>query len=134
MAVRSVIAWRQERRSMRAMVLERIGPVRGAALALAEVPVPEPGAGEVRLRVRCCAVCRTDLHVIEGDLPQAKMPVVPGHQIVGTVDAIGLGASRFEPGQRVGVAWLRGTCGRCEYCTSGRENLCESARFTGYHA
>jgi propanol-preferring alcohol dehydrogenase len=116
------------------MLLEHVAPVGASPLRLAEAPIPEPGPGEVRLKVRCCAVCRTDLHVIEGDLPQAKMPVVPGHQIVGTVDAAGPGAGRFRPGERVGVAWLRGTCGTCEYCSSGSENLCESARFTGYHA
>ena len=98
----------------------------------------------MRIRVRCCAICRTDLHVIEGDLPQEKLPIIPGHQIVGTIDKLGppLAASQSPPaasqslqlGQRVGVAWLRHTCGRCEFCAGGKENLCESARFTGYHA
>jgi propanol-preferring alcohol dehydrogenase len=94
----------------------------------------------VRIRVRCCAICRTDLHVIEGDLPQQKMPIIPGHQIVGVVDKLGppLAASPdaapLQFGQRVGVAWLRHTCGHCAFCTAGKENLCESARFTGYHA
>ncbi len=92
--------------------------------------------------MHCCAVCRTDLHVIEGDLPQEKMPIIPGHQIVGTVDKLGAGDAgrgtegnrRLQIGQRVGVAWLRHTCGQCGFCTRGQENLCESARFTGYHA
>jgi propanol-preferring alcohol dehydrogenase len=85
------------------------------------------------LRVSCCAICRTDLHVIEGDLPQEKLPIVPGHQIVGVVDALGEGCKRLKIGQRVGVAWLRHTCGSCEFCDSGRENLCGDQRFTGYH-
>jgi len=84
--------------------------------------------------VRCCAICRTDLHVIEGDLPKEKLPLIPGHQIVGVVDAVGEGCKRLKVGDRVGVAWLRHTCGVCEFCRSGRENLCESQRFTGYHA
>jgi propanol-preferring alcohol dehydrogenase len=90
--------------------------------------------GEVRVKVSCCAVCRTDLHVIEGDLPRQKLPVVPGHQIIGTVDALGPGCRHLSVGQRVGIAWLRWTCGTCEFCQSGRENLCECPRFTGYHA
>ena len=84
--------------------------------------------------MHCCAICRTDLHVIEGDLTQQRLPIVPGHQIVGTVDALGPDCRRLQLGQRMGVAWLRHTCGGCGFCTSGRENLCESARFTGYHA
>ncbi len=119
---------------MKAMVLEQIAPIERSPLRLTDLPVPQPTNGEVRLKVRCCAICRTDLHVIEGDLPQQKLPIVPGHQAVGTVDALGPGAGRFEVGQRVGVAWLRWTCGRCGYCSAGRENLCEAARFTGYHA
>ena len=119
---------------MKAMLLERIAPIETSPLRLAELPLPEPQAGEVRLKVRCCAICRTDLHVIEGDLPQQKMPIIPGHQVVGTVDALGPDCRRFQLGQRVGVAWLRHTCGTCTYCSRGRENLCESARFTGYHA
>ena len=125
---------------MNAMLLRRIAPIDSAPLELVDLPTPEPGPGEVRIRVRCCAICRTDLHVIEGDLPPQKMPLVPGHQIVGIVDRLGppLAASRQEPplelGQRVGVAWLRHTCGHCGFCTRGQENLCESARFTGYHA
>ena len=119
---------------MKAMVLETISPIESQPLRLTEVPDPQPGPGEVRLKVRCCAVCRTDLHVIEGDLPARKLPVIPGHQVVGVVDAVAPGCSRLRVGQRVGVAWLRSTCGRCEFCRAGRENLCAEQRFTGYHA
>jgi len=119
---------------MKAVVLGQLAPIDSSPLQFAEVPIPEPGAGEVRLKVHCCAICRTDLHVIEGDLPREKMPIVPGHQIVGTVDRLGPGCGRIRVGQRVGVAWLRHTCGACGFCTRGQENLCESARFTGYHA
>jgi len=119
---------------MKAMVLERIAPIDTSPLKLKDVADPQPGAGEVRLKVRVCAICRTDLHVIEGDLPQEKLPIIPGHQIVGVVDAAGEDCRRFTEGERVGVAWLRHTCGRCRFCTSGRENLCEDQRFTGYHA
>ena len=119
---------------MRAMVLDEIGDVETSPLELRELSPPRPGPGEVRLRVRCCGICRTDLHVIEGELPRRKLPIIPGHQIVGTVDALGQGAGRFDVGRRVGVAWLRRTCGTCRFCRAGRENLCESQRFTGYHA
>lgn len=119
---------------MKAMVVERIAPIETSPLRWAEVPDPEPGPGEIRVAVRTCAICRTDLHVIEGDLPSAGLPRVPGHQIVGVVDALGPGCRRFNVGERVGVAWLRGACGKCEYCQSGRENLCDETRFTGYHA
>jgi len=119
---------------MKAMVLHEPAPISGAPLRLEEVPTPEPGPDEVRLRVSCCAICRTDLHVIEGDLPRAKLPIVPGHQVVGTVDALGSGCTQLRVGQRVGVAWLRQTCGRCAFCRAGRENLCEAPAFTGYHA
>jgi propanol-preferring alcohol dehydrogenase len=119
---------------MKAMRLEEIAPIDSAPLRLAEMPLPEPAAGEVRIKVNCCAICRTDLHVIEGDLPRQKLPVVPGHQVVGTVDALAPGCRRFAIGQRVGIAWLRQTCGQCRFCTAGQENLCEAACFTGYHA
>jgi propanol-preferring alcohol dehydrogenase len=98
----------------------------------AEMPRPEPAAGEVRLRVRACAVCRTDLHIVDGELSEARLPLVLGHQIVGVVDALGAGANRFSDGDRVGVSWLGWTDGTCGYCRSGRENLCAAARFTGY--
>jgi alcohol dehydrogenase, propanol-preferring len=119
---------------MRAMVLSETASIDSSPLALREVPDPNPGLGEVRVRVRCCALCRTDLHVIEGDLPPHKRPIIPGHQIVGIVDAIGPACRRLRMGQRVGIAWLRETCGQCEYCRSGRENLCPNAAFTGYDA
>jgi len=104
----------------------------GQPLRELELPAREPSAGEVLLEVACCGVCRTDLHLVDGELPEPKLPVVPGHQIVGRVVACGEGADRFDPGDRVGVPWLGWTCGRCRYCRSGRENLCERARFTGY--
>lgn len=119
---------------MKATLLENIADISTNPLKLADVPDPQPGPGEVLVRVRCCAICRTDLHVIEGDLPRAKLPVIPGHQVVGTVEKLGPGCRRLTPGQRVGIAWLRHTCGSCKFCVAGRENLCESQRFTGYHA
>lgn len=119
---------------MRAMVLFENSDIHSSPLKMTEYPDPVPAAEEVRLRVRCCGICRTDLHVIEGELPPAKTPVIPGHQIVGVVEALGAGCNRLKIGQRIGVAWLRQTCGGCEFCGLGRENLCEAARFTGYHA
>ena len=110
-----------------AMVLHA---ARGALLAESR-PLPEPGPGEIRLRVRACAVCRTDLHLQDGDLPMARFPVVPGHEIVGIVEACGAGVVAPTVGQRVGVPWLGGTCGRCRYCRAGRENLCDAPQFTG---
>jgi propanol-preferring alcohol dehydrogenase len=113
---------------MRAMILERAGE----PLRTAEVPLPEPGAGQVLLRVRCCAVCRTDLHVVDRELPDPDLPLIPGHQIVGVVEKTGEHTDGFTVGDRVGVPWLGWTDGECRYCLSGRENLCENARFTGY--
>jgi len=113
---------------MRAMVLERPGQ----PVVLRDLPVPEPGPGHVLLRVHACGVCRTDLHIVDGELLDPKLPLVLGHQIVGEVVRVGAGATRFVPGQRVGVPWLGWTCGECKYCRSGRENLCDRARFTGY--
>ncbi len=120
-------------KNMRAMVLEKPADVQAGPLVLRDVPVPEPGPGRVRVRVQVCGVCRTDLHIVEGELPQAKRPVVPGHEVVGIVDQVGKGVSTVREGDRVGVAWLQETCGRCEFCRAGRENLCGQARFTGYH-
>jgi propanol-preferring alcohol dehydrogenase len=117
---------------MRAMLLLAQAPIATAPLALSEVGIPAPGAGDLRVRVRACATCRTDLHVIEGDLPLRRSPLVPGHQAVGIVDACGPGAARFRPGDRVGIAWLRRTCGSCRFCLAGRENLCEDPAFTGW--
>jgi alcohol dehydrogenase, propanol-preferring len=113
---------------VRAVVLE----VPGGPLRVAEAPVPEPEEGQVLLRVHCCAVCRTDLHVVDGELPDPRLPLVPGHQIVGTVEKLGERTDSFTRGERVGVPWLGWTDGECRYCLSGRENLCENARFTGY--
>jgi propanol-preferring alcohol dehydrogenase len=98
----------------------------------AEVQDPRPGNGQVLVRVQTCGVCRTDLHVVDGDLPDPKLPLIPGHQIVGEIVKAGEGAERFEAGRRVGIPWLGWTCGECRYCRSGRENLCVRARFTGY--
>jgi len=116
---------------MRAVVLNDIAPIESSPLQALDMPIPQPVAGEVRLKVHCCAICRTDLHVIEGDLPRPALPLVPGHQVVGVVDALGPGCSRMKLGQRVGVAWLRHTCGTCRFCRSDRENLCARARYTG---
>jgi propanol-preferring alcohol dehydrogenase len=113
---------------MRAMILN----APGAPLVAATLPVPEPGPQQVLIAVHACAVCRTDLHVVDGELPAPKPSVVPGHEIVGTVTAVGAAVERFRPGDRVGVPWLGWTCGTCTYCRSGRENLCDRARFTGY--
>lgn len=117
---------------MKAWVVHEPGPVDGGPLRLAERETPAPGPGEIRVKVSVCGVCRTDLHVAEGDLPVHKPGVVPGHEVVGTVDAMGEGATRFALGDRVGVAWLRHTCGACRFCRTGRENLCLSPRFTGW--
>jgi propanol-preferring alcohol dehydrogenase len=113
---------------MRAMVLD--APRR--PLRLEERPVPEPGPGQVLVRVAACGVCRTDLHVVDGDLTEPKLPIVPGHEVVGRVAGLGKGVARFSEGERVGVPWLGWTCGGCRFCRAGRENLCETARFTGY--
>ncbi len=113
---------------MRAMVLEQInGP-----LLQRNLPLPTAGAGELLLQVKACGICRTDLHVVDGDLKQPALPLVPGHQIVGIVEAIGPGVNGFALGQRVGVPWLGGSCGDCWYCRHDKENLCDSARYTGY--
>ena len=113
---------------MRAQLLTAIG----RDLVAADLPMPVPAPQQVLIAVHACAVCRTDLHVVDGELPDPKLPLVPGHEIVGTVVGLGAAASRFKPGDRVGVPWLGWTCGSCEYCRSGRENLCDRARFTGY--
>ena len=118
---------------MRAMVLEATASIDSTPLRLVDLPVPQPREDEVRLRVHCCAICRTDLHVVEGDLERRKRPIVPGHQVIGTVDALGPGAHRWQIGQRLGIAWLRHTCQMCEFCRAGKENLCEASRYTGYH-
>ena len=113
---------------MKAMVLD----APGEPLEERDPADPEPGRGEVRIAIGACGVCRTDLHLVDGELPDPKLPVIPGHQIAGTVESAGEGSERFEVGDRVGVPWLGWACGKCRYCRSGRENLCELARFTGY--
>ena len=114
---------------MLAMVLDRPR----TPLVLRELPLPRPGPGQVRLDIEACGVCRTDLHVVDGELTEPKLPLVPGHQIAGVVAEVGAGVTSLAVGDRAGVPWLGWTCGACAYCTSGRENLCRSARFTGYH-
>lgn len=117
---------------MRAMVLTQQEPVSESPLALREVAEPEPAADEVRVKVSVCAVCRTDLHIVEGDLALPSAPLIPGHQIVGRIDRVGARVARFRVGQRIGIAWLRHVDGTCEFCRRGRENLCPSSRYTGY--
>jgi len=119
---------------MRAMVLEKTRAAEESPLAQSEIPTPSPAVHEVRVRVRCCGVCHTDLHTVEGDLPLPLLPLVPGHQIVGVVDAVSSGVRQVKEGDRVGIAWLYSTDGICQYCVQGRENLCDNGRFTGYHA
>lgn len=114
--------------------MRRPGPIDSAPLELVEKPIPEPGEREISVRMSACGVCRTDLHIAEGDLAVHRSGVVPGHEVVGVVEGLGPGAALFAPGDRVGVAWLRFTCGRCDFCTSGRENLCRKSRYTGWDA
>ncbi|HWB72976.1 MAG TPA: zinc-binding alcohol dehydrogenase family protein, partial [Egibacteraceae bacterium] len=119
---------------MQAWVVRDPGPIDEGPLALVERDRPEPGPGELRVRVSVCGVCRTDLHLAEGDLAPRRADTTPGHEVVGVVDALGEGARRFSPGDRVGIAWLRHTCGRCRFCRRGDENLCTDPRFTGWDA
>mgnify|MGYP001198440040 FL=1 len=118
---------------MRALSVTSARPIEDRPLILIELPAPIPGPGELRLRVQACGLCRTDLHIIEGDLPLPTLPIVPGHQIVGTGDQVGEGVTHFQVGDRLGVPWLYSTCGRCAFCWRDQENLCDAARFTGYH-
>lgn len=117
---------------MNAMILKKPQPVEEGPLAMGEIDDPIPGPREVRVKISTCGICHTDLHVVEGELPSKKLPIIPGHEIVGVVDAIGEEVTRFQEGDRVGVAWLNSTCGECDFCVRGNENLCEKARFTGY--
>ena len=119
---------------MRAWAVSAPGPIDTGPLVPVERSVPVPGPGEIRVKVVACGVCRTDLHLAEGDLAPRRPGVVPGHEVVGVVDAVGEGSTRFEPGQRAGIAWLRHTCGRCRWCRRGAENLCPAPRFTGWDA
>src|SRR5688500_1934257 len=113
---------------MRAMILRATR----TRLVSCDVPIPAPGAGQLLIRVTACAVCRTDLHVVDGELPSPKLPLIPGHEIVGRVEKLGHSVNEFRVGERVGIPWLGWTCGECKFCQSNRENLCERARFTGY--
>jgi len=117
---------------MKACVLPARAPIETNPLRYIDVPAPEPGDGEVRIKVHACGVCRTDLHVIEGELPVLKSPIIPGHQVVGVIERQGPGSHRFELGTRVGVPWLHSTDGTCKYCRAGKENLCKAATFTGH--
>ena len=117
---------------MKAMVLDHIGAVSSHPLQLRDQPTPTPQPGQVLVKIHVCGVCRTDLHVIEGELPDPALPLIPGHQAVGMVMRVGSKVSEIKEGDRVGIAWLQDTCGRCEFCTGGRENLCLQAQFTGY--
>jgi propanol-preferring alcohol dehydrogenase len=117
---------------MKACLLKSPGPVETNPLVFTDLAVPQPANGEVLVRVSCCGVCRTDLHVVEGELPSRKSPVIPGHQVVGTIEALGDSARKFQRGARVGVAWLHRSDGTCEYCRAGAENLCDNPIFTGY--
>jgi propanol-preferring alcohol dehydrogenase len=118
---------------MKAMVLKEFAPIENNPLQLLALPLPEPGPEDILIRIKVCGVCHTDLHTVEGDLPEFKPPIIPGHEVVGVVEKHGQKASRFKEGERVGVAWLYSSCGHCGFCRRERENLCENARFTGYH-
>lgn len=119
---------------MKAWVLDKPAPVESRPLVPSDVRVPQPAADEVLIKVHACGICRTDLHVVEGELPARKSHVVPGHQVVGRISAIGSQVDEFKPGERVGLAWLNRTCGACEFCRGGQENLCDKAMFTGWTA
>lgn len=119
---------------MQAMVLKKTGKIEDNPLQFQEVPHPKIGLKDILVRVQACGICHTDLHTVEGELPLPKLPLIPGHQVVGIVEKKGTEVKRFNLGDRVGIAWLNSTCGRCEFCQSGRENLCEQAKFTGYHS
>jgi propanol-preferring alcohol dehydrogenase len=118
---------------MKAMLLNKFAPIDQSPLEMTDVPKPEPGVEDILIRINVCGVCHTDLHTIEGELPEVKLPIIPGHQIVGIVEKMGSNASRFKEGDRLGVAWLYSTEDECKYSQQGKENLCDNARFTGYH-
>ncbi|MBI5666515.1 MAG: zinc-dependent alcohol dehydrogenase family protein [Chloroflexi bacterium] len=119
---------------MKAQVLHTPAPIQSAPLRLEDIPRPAPPPGHLLVKIRACGVCHTDLHVVEGELPNPALPIIPGHEIVGVVEAVGAGVTRFQPGARVGIPWLHQTCGTCDYCRSEQENLCDNALFTGYTA
>lgn len=118
---------------MRALILKQPQTIDHNPLELVELPAPLPAENEIQIKVRACGLCHTDLHIIEGELPLPRLPIIPGHQIVGIVTKLGDKVTKFKLGERVGVAWLASTCGECEFCKANRENLCEYAQFTGYH-
>lgn len=118
---------------MKAMILRDPRPVAANPLELVDIPIPKPGPHEIQIEVSVCGICHTDLHTVEGELLVPKKPIIPGHQIVGSIEKLGKGVIRFKEGDRVGVAWLYSTCGKCPFCQGGNENLCDSAKFTGYH-
>ena len=118
---------------MKAMLLERTRPVQEKPLKISDIPIPEPGPGQVLIKVKACGVCHTDLHTVEGDLPLPRLPLVPGHQVVGHIEKTGPNATRFTGDERVGVTWFFSSCGLCGFCLQARENLCGNARFTGFH-
>ena len=118
---------------MKAMILQGVRAVEHEPLQLTDWPIPEPGPGEMRLRIQACGVCHTDLHLVEGEIATPRLPVIPGHQVVAHVDALGADVTRFAVGDRVGVPWLHSACGQCDYCRRDLENLCDRARFTGQH-
>ena len=118
---------------MKAQVLTKPGPIDESPLKPVELPIPEPRQDEIRLQVQVCGVCRTDLHIVEGELSLPRLPLIPGHQIVGTVERVGKEVTRFSQGDRAGVGWLYSACGKCPSCKHDKENLCDDARFTGYH-
>ncbi|NPA27176.1 MAG: zinc-dependent alcohol dehydrogenase family protein [Chloroflexi bacterium] len=118
---------------MRAWRLHTFAPAETHPLRLEAIPLPQPGPGQVRIRIRACGVCHTDLHTVEGDIRPPKLPITPGHQVVGEIEALGPGVTHLRLGQRVGVPWLYKACGQCEYCRRGQENLCPNALFTGFH-
>ena len=118
---------------MKAMILNKFALIDQNPLELVDLPTPEAGPEDILIRVKVCGVCHTDLHTVEGELPQVKLPIIPGHEVVGIVEKRGNNTSRFKEGDRVGVAWLHSACGRCRFCQRENENLCENARFTGYH-
>lgn len=118
---------------MKALQLNQPGPVEGNPLRIVDLDIPRIAGSQLLLHVRACGLCHTDLHIVEGELPVQKSPLIPGHQIVGIVEAVGPDVHFYGPGDRVGVPWLNAVCGKCRFCMSGRENLCENARFTGYH-
>jgi alcohol dehydrogenase, propanol-preferring len=118
---------------MKAMMLEFPAPISADPLRLVKLPPPAPGPGEILLEVNCCGVCHTDLHIVEGELPLQHLPLIPGHQVVGTVKELGRGVNRFQPGERVGLSWLNQACGQCRFCRGNQENLCDRVQFTGFH-